>query len=101
MAGERRSREQWRGLVAQWRRSGQTQKAFAAEHGLVTSTLSWWCAELKREAPAPHAFVPVEVQAQEQTEPVAVLRCGEAALHIAPGVDPAWVAAVLKQLGPC
>lgn len=41
-------RAQWGNLVAQWKRSGQSQKAFCIERGLVLSTFQWWCARAKR-----------------------------------------------------
>ena len=43
----RRSREFWSRTVAAWRRSGQSQAAFAAAHGLAESTLSRWTLKLR------------------------------------------------------
>ncbi|WP_425597222.1 IS66 family insertion sequence element accessory protein TnpA, partial [Thauera aromatica] len=32
----------WRAHVEQWRRSGQTQAAYSAEHGLNKKSLGYW-----------------------------------------------------------
>ena len=34
--------EYWRGHVSAWRASGQTQRAYCAEHGLKPHGLSYW-----------------------------------------------------------
>jgi len=36
--------EYWGQRIAEWKRSGQSQKAFCAERSLVLSTFPWWCA---------------------------------------------------------
>lgn len=52
-------------LVAQWRRSGQSQASFARRHQLRTWTFWYWCRKLSRQVPVdgdppPTAtFVPV------------------------------------------
>ena len=49
--GQRRSVERekaMRSLVAKWRESGQTKKAFAEEHAISYSGFRWWFSELKR-----------------------------------------------------
>ncbi|MGA7124288.1 MAG: hypothetical protein WBY94_29575 [Polyangiaceae bacterium] len=62
-----RTREQWRQLVAAWRRSRRSAADFARELGVVESTLRWWAWRLERDTKraarpgAPVALVPVRV----------------------------------------
>jgi hypothetical protein len=53
----RRSREEWRRLIARWQRSGQTAAAFAAGAGLNVKTLQFWKYALTRETDAAPASV--------------------------------------------
>ena len=41
-------RAQWGKLLAEWERSGQTQRAFCAQRGLVLATFVWWRSQAKR-----------------------------------------------------
>ena len=45
-AGKARSRAEWKRLVAEWRGSGKTAGAFAAEQRISEGTLRWWAWEL-------------------------------------------------------
>lgn len=47
--GRRRSREEWKRLVAEYRSSGQSQRAFAQSRGLCLSSLTRWLTLLRRE----------------------------------------------------
>ena len=47
--GRRRTRAQWRRLVASWRRGGQTGEEFAKERGVVEATLRWWAWRLTQD----------------------------------------------------
>lgn len=38
----KRSREEWQGLVRDWRRSGESCRVAAARLGVCASTLAWW-----------------------------------------------------------
>ena len=38
-------RAYWGQRITEWEHSGQSQKVFCAEHGLVLSTFQWWCAK--------------------------------------------------------
>lgn len=50
----RRRAAEWRGLVEEWRKSGETREAFAAARGLRPTTLGWWASELTRRGrPSP------------------------------------------------
>lgn len=39
----------WREHVERWRRSGQTQAAYSAEHGLKKKSLGYWVRQLRQE----------------------------------------------------
>ena len=90
-------------LVAQWRRTNESQAGFARRHHVPTWTFWYWCRKLAREAatPAPKAapaFIPVEVTAPPSTPAIEiVLRSGER-LHIGPDASPTLVQTVLTTL---
>ncbi len=81
-------RAYWGQRMTEWEHSGQTKKAFCAEHGLVLSTFQWWCAQRKRRAVAKpvtpflpiamHAVSVVEVELRSRTR---IRFEGEAALQ--------------------
>ncbi|CAH1748636.1 transposase [Thauera humireducens] len=45
----------WREHVERWRRSGQTQTAYSADHGLSKKSLGYWIRRLRE--PLPHEQV--------------------------------------------
>jgi len=54
---QRRTPEQWAALVQDFEASGQSQRAFCAEHGLGQSSLRYWMRRLeKRSVQAPVAM---------------------------------------------
>lgn len=60
----RRSRAQWSTLIAQYRQSAQTQKAFCRTHGLALSSFSKALREVREDSTdgdRSTAFVPVLV----------------------------------------
>lgn len=63
-------RAYWGQRIKEWERSGQSQKAFCAEHDLVLSTFQWWCAQRKRCAMAKPVtpFLPVAMHAASVVE---------------------------------
>lgn len=63
-------RAHWGNLVAQWKRSGQSQKVFCIERGLVLSTFQWWCARAKRRegTKAVRPFLPIALHAPSVVE---------------------------------
>jgi hypothetical protein len=81
-------RAYWGQRIIEWEQSGQSQKAFCAERGLVLSTFQWWCAQRKRRAAAKpvapflpiamHAVSVVEVELRSRTR---IRFEGEAALQ--------------------
>jgi transposase-like protein len=61
VAMQRRPREFWVGLVQQFKGSGLTQAAFAAQQGVSDKTLSYWIGRVKKERQKPPAFLPVRM----------------------------------------
>lgn len=50
----------WERRIAQWERSGRTQREFCREHRIALSTFQWWRARLKRGTPlATASFLPL------------------------------------------
>ena len=43
-------RERWRGLIAEWSASGQTQVAFCRGRGLNAGTFAWWKRQLRQRS---------------------------------------------------
>jgi transposase-like protein len=70
----RRSREEWRELVARFEASGQTRADFCAQMGIGASTLRRWCSRLRERPPAASARAPVfvELPAEEKNTSAAV-----------------------------
>lgn len=63
-------RAYWGRRLAEWGRSGQTQRAFCAERGLVLSTFRWWRGQAKRRqaAKALTPFLPMAMSAASVVE---------------------------------
>ena len=60
----------WGQRIIEWKRSGQSQKAFCAERNLVLSTFQWWCAQRKRRKVAKPVtpFLPIAMHAASVVE---------------------------------
>lgn len=58
-------RARWLKRVGEWERSGQTQRAFCAEHGLALSSFQWWRKRLARakRAKGGASFLPIALGA--------------------------------------
>jgi hypothetical protein len=98
---QRRSREEWRILVDEWRASGKPMKEFAGERELSANCLSYWSSTLQRERRKPPTpkLLPVRVMAsQEFAGPGLELDVGPLRLRFAGGASPAYVAAVARAL---
>jgi transposase len=96
--------ENWKGLVAQWRASGQTAEQFSKEHGFPRARLWGWSSRLRRlerESAGGNGMRLVRVlrrrPAQEDGTPVTVEFHGARVL-VRPGVDRATLAAVLEAV---
>jgi hypothetical protein len=105
----RRTRAQWRALVAGYEASGVSQRAFCERRGVALSTFRYWRARLERtareERPAlPQALqlLPVQIVADPAagTDSGIVLRAGAGVrIEVASGFDAATLQRVLATLG--
>ena len=68
-----------RKLVAEYHKSGQSQKLFASSHDLRESKLSYWIRKFAKTEPVSKAsisdFVPLSVTTSTTTEKYLVIRC--------------------------
>lgn len=99
----------WRELIARFRRSGQTVRAFCSTHGIGEASFYAWRREIEvrdrdrtNSAPAEPApaFVPVRVAAAATIE--VVLPSG-VVVRVPAGAEPVAVARLVAALGaaPC
>lgn len=64
----------WKGRVEQWRASGQSQRAFALEHGYSPRQMSYWLQRTGAGTMAPVAkLLPVTVKVNAPTLPALTL----------------------------
>ena len=102
-------RDQWRQLVSEWERSGQTRAEFAKARGIVASTFAWWGTTLRREqralaettSAAPFKLASVSSEAVISTPKFRslVVRVGAASIEVSEGFDAALLASVVAALG--
>jgi hypothetical protein len=114
----KRSKAERDEIVAAWRASGKSVPAFAAEHGLASSSLYQWinppkpggrarATGSKRSKARPlakPAFAEVNIVGHTVgATPVmtVVLRGGHSVSFEGPAVDPRWLEAVLKVVSAC
>jgi hypothetical protein len=60
---QRLGREQWIELISEYKKSGLTQKEFAARHQVSHNAIQFWLYKLRREADQSRRFLPVSVVA--------------------------------------
>ena len=96
---ERRRREAWQNLVAQWRSSGVRAPEFARLHGLKVANLYYWSSVLGREKAKPCArLVPVQVAPREVRSMGTELAVGTVRVRFEDLPPPSYVAALSKAL---
>ena len=96
----------WRQVIARWKRSGLSVRAFCGAEGLNPMTFYRWRKELgRRDQPQP-AFLPVRVLA-ESTEPstfgIEIVMHGGPIVRVPSGFDPRTLGEILAVLEgrPC
>ena len=112
MAETRKTKESrswhWRKVIAEWGRSGLTQRAFCRQRRIPTGTLSWWKHHLSSGvAKAKPSFVAVSVRSgvgsgelafPAQAAPLEVRLSDGTQLLVGPGCDAAVLERVLRAL---
>ena len=75
MAAQRRTAEEWRGIVQDWLASGRSKDVYARELGVSPVTLGWWQWKLGVVAPEP------------KSAPDLVVEVGELRVRVPSGFD--------------
>jgi hypothetical protein len=96
----RRTREDWKRVLAELRASGMGTTEFARKRHINPKTLQWWAWELRNEASAELVqFVPVEAVASVRPAcRVMEAQAGAVTLRFESGTDVEYVAALLDRL---
>jgi hypothetical protein len=92
-----RRREDWAQLVDAWRKSGESQRAFAMRHRIGVSTLQSWV-QREREDPAPARLVEVRVAEHTRIEQIEIHLPSGVTLRVPVGCEPAWTSSLVKLL---
>jgi hypothetical protein len=88
----------WEGRIAQWRDSGQSQRAFALNHGYPQRQLNYWARRFSTVAAAP-ALLPLSIQRPVSTAPAINLRSPSGwIVTLPPALPTSWVAELLRAL---
>jgi hypothetical protein len=91
-------------LVAQWRRSGESQAGFARRHRIPGWTFWYWCRKLADAPETDHGstpaatFVPVHLAEEPATPVVDIVLTGGERLHVRPGASADLLRAVVTAL---
>jgi hypothetical protein len=107
-ADKRRTREDWRAIVKEYKESGQSHKEFCVRRKLVVGTFQQWLYRLRREEGRPQdvRLLPVDVASVEMARgevnpsaPTVVLIavCG-VELRVGTGTDVGYVTSLVKEL---
>ncbi len=96
----RRTKADWRALIAAQQKSGLTAAAFCRERGLP---VNYFCrvrnqlrlSEVEKQAPR---FVPVSVTRLNAADKIIVRTEGGATVEVPFGIEPRWVAQLLHAL---
>jgi len=88
-------RNTWAARVGEFRTSGQSAKAWCAEHNLKPSQLWYWLRKDKEYAELTQ-WVPVDLG--EGLESSVTVRVGQVGVEVRPGFDPKLLLSVVKAL---
>ena len=82
----------WRKVLARWRRSGLSARAFCRDEGVNEAQFYWWRRKLGQAGPKTPAFVPVHVVTEPDGHPatrgIEVVLANGRCLRVGPGFDP-------------
>jgi hypothetical protein len=74
-------------LVAEWRRSGMSQRAFAEARGIARGTFSWWTWRVGEQRSRAPEFLEVVVEPVEDAVPDLVVEVGAVRVRVPSGFD--------------
>jgi hypothetical protein len=88
-----------RGVLDDWKRSGETLEAFARSRGRVPQRLAWWRKRLSASPAGPAlTLVPAAVVGIEPAAPTAVIRLPQGIVIELASASPQWIAALAREL---
>jgi transposase len=100
--GDGKGREPyWRLVLARWKRSGLSVRAFCLAEGVSVPTFYWWRRELQRRDQTKSAFLPVHVLVDEAESPargLEVVLANGRCLRVGVGFDPHTLLQVVELL---
>ena len=92
----------WRTVLACWRRSGLSVRAFCRAEGLCEPTFYLWRRKLDRNQPKPPAFLPVQIVSERDEPPmirgIEIVLANGRCLRVQPGFDPTTLVTLLDLL---
>ena len=92
----------WRQILARWRLSGLSVRAFCRAEGVNEPQFYWWRRKLGQVEPREPAFVPVQVVTEEVSAPavrdIEVVLTNGRCLRVGPGFDPTTLVTLVDLL---
>ena len=95
---ERWTAAQAREVIERWRGSGQTAAAFAAQHRISPTRLSYWAKQLELEADASPQFVAVDVPVEPMAMHAVEIQVGGLTVRVREGVDTRFIVQLVSAL---
>jgi hypothetical protein len=89
----------WRGVIGEWRASGNTQAAFCRGRGLPTWKFGYWLRRVSEEDEAPDG--PAFATVSPAGSGLRLTLPGGASLELEPGFDEATLRRVLRAVSEC
>jgi len=96
--------EQWRKQIGEYRASGMTLKAWCAKQGIAFSQMKYWIRKLKlstrQRSTSPTTWITVAPSSEAALPEHAplVIRIGGASIDVRPGFDPVLLTQVARAL---
>lgn len=95
--GRGRRRTDWAQVVDAWKKSGESQRAFALRNRIGLSTLQGW-ARRNRDEPKSSRLVEVRVAKPAIAEQVEIVLPSGVTLRVPVGTEAAWTLSLVKLL---
>ncbi len=96
--------QRWRNRISAWKKSGQSQKAFCADHHLRLASFQRWHRIFKAEAaesvtaqPAPVGFLPVRVRENKHPS-LSIVVQDDLRIEVTAGFNPHLLQQVIEVL---